>query len=178
MGEASSDTRIDPGHELERVLAGAAEPGISPRADSPRPTRQLVVITCMDARIDAHADVGLPVGEAHVIRVAGARIGEDVLRSLHLSTALLGTRGCLVLGHTDCGLQDHDGTLRDRLRSLDPLRNAWGEFTDPEQAVRDDVAALLAWPGAPSPWAVAGGVVDVTDGAVRTVVPPTTAPAR
>ncbi|MTV27667.1 carbonic anhydrase [Nitriliruptoraceae bacterium ZYF776] len=129
----------------------------------------------MDARIDAHADIGLPVGQSHVIRVAGARIGEDVLRSLHLSTALLGTRGCLVLGHTDCGLHDRDGDLGEKLRALDPLRNAWGHFTDPERAVRDDVAALLAWPGAPRPWAVAGGILDVRDGSVRTIVPPTRA---
>lgn len=163
---------IDPTRVLDEVLASGAPSGPGPRPPSPAPTRQLAVVTCMDARIDALDDLGLAHGDAHIVRVAGARVGEDVLRSLHLSTALLGTRACLVLGHTDCGLEDRDGTLPTRLRTLDPLRADWGTFTDVDEAVRDDVDRLAGWPGRPDPWAVAGAVVDVNDGAVRTVVPP------
>lgn len=169
---AASD---DPVAGLARILDDGAAPGVSPRPPSPRPVRALVVLTCMDARIDVNADLGLPVGDAHVIRVAGARLGEDVVRSLHLSTALLGTRGCLILGHTDCGLHDRDGDLDDRLRELDPMRRDWGSFPDPASAVRVDVERLLAWPARPRPWAVAGGVLDVTDGSVTAVVPATAA---
>ncbi len=170
--DTSTGSGADPTAVLHDVLAAGAASGPGGRPNSPAPVRHLTVITCMDARIDALGDLRLAHGDAHIIRVAGARIGEDVLRSLHLSTAMLGTRACLVLGHTDCGLEDRDGTLGDRLRDLDPIRDDWGWFTDVEEAVRHDVERLLAWPGRPDPWAVAGAVIDVGDGSVRSVVPP------
>jgi carbonic anhydrase len=171
--ERTEDT--DPVAVLTQALDAAAGRGAPERPTAAAPTRQLAVVTCMDARIDALTDLGLDLGDAHVIRVAGARISDEVLRSLHLSTAMLGTRGCLVVGHTACGLHDRDGTLPDRLRELDPTRDDWGWFGDPAEAVRHDVDRLLAWPGRPDPWAVAGGVLDVTDGSVETVVPATSA---
>ncbi|MEX1179157.1 MAG: carbonic anhydrase [Nitriliruptor sp.] len=177
MGNATDTPTpdTDPVEVLTDVLDVSAANGAGGRPDSPAPIRHLAVITCMDARIDALGDLRLAFGDAHIIRVAGARIGEDVIRSLHLSTAMLGTRACLVLGHTDCGLEDADGTLADRLRELDPMRDDWGHFTDVDDAVRHDVDRLLAWPGRPEPWAVAGAVIDVSDGSVRPVVAPTTA---
>lgn len=175
MAESTEVPDIDPVAGLTSLLAAGASHGVNGRPTSPAPTRHLAVVTCMDARIDALADLGLAHGDAHIIRVAGARIGDDVLRSLHLSTAMLGTRGCLVVGHTDCGLHDRDGRLRERLHALDPTRDDWGWFDDPAAAVRSDVERLLAWPGRPEPWAVAGGVLDVTDGSVEVVVPATSA---
>jgi hypothetical protein len=65
------------------------------------PARRLAVVTCMDARIDPLEALGLQLGDAHVIRVAGARAGEDVLASLAVS-AEVGTREALLIGHTDC----------------------------------------------------------------------------
>ena len=40
--------------------------------------RHLAVLTCMDARIDVFAVLGLALGDAHVIRNAGARVTDDV----------------------------------------------------------------------------------------------------
>jgi carbonic anhydrase len=103
-----------------RRLAEASEPQRPARASSPpdtaaelapappvsalrrEPARKLVVITCMDARIDPLALLGLRVGDAHVIRNAGATISDDVLRSLRASHSALGTRRALLIGHTDC----------------------------------------------------------------------------
>lgn len=172
MGSNVEVQDSDPTGVLAEVLTSGATSGAIGRPTSPAPVRHLVVVTCMDARIDAVTDLRLARGDAHIIRVAGARVGEDVLRSLHLSTAMLGRRACLVIGHTDCGLQDRDGTLPGRLRELDPMRDDWGWFTDVDEAVRHDVARLLAWPGRPDPWAVAGGVLDVADGSLRSVVAP------
>jgi hypothetical protein len=66
------------------------------------PAKRLVVITCMDARLDPLAICGLAVGDANVIRNAGGVVSDDVLRSLRVSHAMLGTRRAMVIGHTDC----------------------------------------------------------------------------
>ena len=58
----------------------------------------------MDARIDVFAVLGLHVGEAIVVRNAGARITEDVLRSLALAVHALGVDEVVVMQHTKCGL--------------------------------------------------------------------------
>jgi len=68
------------------------------------PGRHLAVVTCMDARIDVFAALGLDLGDAHVIRNAGGRVTEDVLRSLALSSHTLGVTSVVVMQHTRCGL--------------------------------------------------------------------------
>jgi carbonic anhydrase len=85
-------TRV--GRDVSRV----ATPSALPRA----PRRSLVVLTCMDARIDPLAAFGLRLGDAHVLRNAGAEVTDDVLRSLGLSYAAAGTRELWLVGHTDC----------------------------------------------------------------------------
>src|SRR5215467_4399535 len=68
------------------------------------PVRKLVILTCMDSRMDLEQLLGLQVGDAHMIRNAGGLATDDVMRSLILSTHLLGTRAIAVIQHTQCGL--------------------------------------------------------------------------
>ena len=68
------------------------------------PSKRLVVVACMDARMDLHRILGLEPGDAHVIRNAGGVITEDVLRSLAVSQHALGTRELLLIHHTECGM--------------------------------------------------------------------------
>lgn len=72
------------------------------------PARSLAIVTCMDAPLDPLPALGLRLGDAHVIRVAGADVGVDVLRSLALSREMMGTRTALVIGHTDCAAHGGD----------------------------------------------------------------------
>jgi carbonic anhydrase len=91
------------------------EPADQPAAEAPaaaparvsipsrkEPRRRLVVITCMDARIDPLAVLGLRLGDANVIRNAGATVSDDVLRSLGAAVSKLGVVRAVVMGHTDC----------------------------------------------------------------------------
>ncbi|HVF52341.1 MAG TPA: carbonic anhydrase [Actinomycetota bacterium] len=71
---------------------------------SSSPARKLVVLSCMDARIDVHQILGLDVGDAHVIRNAGGSLTEDTTRSLVLSN-LMGTETAVVIQHTDCRMR-------------------------------------------------------------------------
>ena len=68
----------------------------------PEPRRRLAIVTCMDARIDPLAVLGLSLGDANVIRNAGATVSDDVLRSLGAAVERLGVVRAIVMGHTDC----------------------------------------------------------------------------
>ena len=59
---------------------------------TPQPQRQLVILTCMDARLDLFRALGLEVGDAHILRNGGGRATPDAIRSLVVSSHLLGTR--------------------------------------------------------------------------------------
>jgi carbonic anhydrase len=102
--------------------APARGSGPSRRALKREPAKRLVVITCMDARLDPLAMLGLAAGDANVIRNAGAVISDDVLRSLRAAHALLGARRAMVIGHTDCAGHESDAaaeaSVRDGLRRI------------------------------------------------------------
>lgn len=139
-----------------------------------RPARQLFVLTCMDARVDPLRLLGLDVGDAHVMRNAGGRVSDDAVRSLVLSSALLGTQHAVVIHHTDCGLGlTSDDAVRDDLagHGLD-VGNVWiGAFDDLDQSVRDDVETLRSHPLIADRITVWGCVYDVRTGHLRPVDP-------
>ena len=82
------------------------------------PVRKLVILTCMDSRMDLEQLLGLQVGDAHMIRNAGGLASDDAVRSLILSTHLLGTRSIAIIQHTECGLLSiTDEQMRFRLSS-------------------------------------------------------------
>ena len=69
------------------------------------PTRRFAVVTCMDCRLDPAKFAGIAEGDAHVIRNAGGRVSDDVIRSLLISYKMLGTNEWFVIQHTHCGMQ-------------------------------------------------------------------------
>src|SRR6188508_3470103 len=101
-----------------------------------RPSRRLAVVTCMDCRIDVFAVLGLHLGEAHVIRNAGGRVTDDVLRSLALSTHVLGVDTVVIMQHTKCGLA---GVTDEELRRLTGADFGFFPIDDHAAALTDDV---------------------------------------
>src|ERR1700754_3390345 len=69
-----------------------------------RAARGLAVVTCMDSRIDPLGLLGLRPGDAKILRNAGARVTDDVLRTLVLAVYVLGVDRVFVMPHTDCGM--------------------------------------------------------------------------
>jgi carbonic anhydrase len=153
---------------IHSLLASVAERPPAPVGDRPRqPTRRLAVVTCMDARIDPLAALGLAVGEAHVLRNAGGRVTDDVLRSLALSTHGLGVREVGVIHHTGCGLHGVENAELSRqagLAGVDFL-----PFADMEAGVGEDVAALVD-SGYLAPGTVVWGAVYDLDAGVVSLV--------
>lgn len=159
---------------LADVRAGNAAwaEALDPHALVTAPARQAAVVTCMDSRIDALAVFGFRLGDAHIVRNAGAVVTDDVERSLLLSQYAMGTRTVIVAGHTDCGLLGHDEeatntaieTERGR-RPTFPL----GSIPTAEEGVRRSVRRLRQSPYLRHTDQVHGFVYDVHSGMLEPV---------
>jgi carbonic anhydrase len=73
--------------------------------------KKLAILTCMDSRIDPAKIAGLTEGDAFVIRNAGGRATDDAIRSLIISSKMLGTNAWFVIQHTDCGMEMFNDTI-------------------------------------------------------------------
>ncbi len=113
------------------------------------PVQHLAILTCMDARIDVSALLGLRPGDAHVIRNAGGRASKDALHSLAVSQAVLKTREVMVIHHTDCGLgRFGQAELAHQISTASGhhFNEDLDGFTDPIAAIVEDVERIRACP--------------------------------
>src|SRR5499425_1511385 len=135
------------------------------------PVRKLVILTCMDSRMDLEQLLGLQVGDAHMIRNAGGLATDDAIRSLLLSTHLLGTRAIAIIQHTECGLLSiTDEEFRWRLSAStgkDASHMQFHAFRDLDRNVRQQVARVKSDPFLPRQIDVRGFVYDVKRGSLR-----------
>ncbi len=148
------------------------------RGLEPRAAAGLAVVTCMDSRIEPLAMLGLRPGDAKIMRNAGARVTDDVLRTLAVAVHLLGVDRVLVVAHTACAMASVEPhQLHARIaeasgmdtRSLD-LRPS----TDQLGTLTADVQRIRSWPYLPTRLPVGGALYDVDIGRVDLVVPPPT----
>ena len=154
--------------QIARLLA-ANEAYAAARANvaNPRPGRHLAIVTCMDARIDVFAALGLHLGDASIIRNAGGRVTEDVLRSLALATHVLGVDTVALMQHTNCGLA---GVTDDELREITGSEIGFLSIHDHGAALREDIERLAATPYLDPVNVIAGFIYDVESGEVEDVV--------
>lgn len=135
------------------------------------PRRHLAVLTCMDARIDTHEALGLVEGDAHVLRNAGARVTDDVVRSLIKSVHQLGVDRVAVVHHTDCGAAKvRLADLRAAVQGAtghDPADVDFHLIADPGAALLEDVEALVRCPFLPDGLPVGGFVYHVETGVLE-----------
>ena len=150
------------------------------------PRLELVILTCMDSRIDPDRILGLQEGDAHVIRNAGGRASDDAIRSLVISYKLLGTREWFVVHHTNCGMEFFTSELMGELLessletaalgdegfhdvgegpgSPEGKKIDWLTISDQQQAVVDDVEKIRNHPLVPGNIPVYGYVYHVETG--------------
>jgi carbonic anhydrase len=138
----------------------------------PRAAKGLGVLTCMDSRIDPLRMLGLAPGDAKILRNAGARVTDDVLRTLVLADHLLGVDRVMVVAHTNCRMA---GGTEDDVHAA--IRAAGGPDTrsisflttdDQESALREDVQRVRSSPYLDNV-AVGGFIYDLSNGRLRRV---------
>ncbi|KAH9950014.1 carbonic anhydrase [Amylocystis lapponica] len=141
------------------------------------PAKKLAIVTCMDARLNPYAHLGLKEGEAHIIRNAGG-VAKEALRSIIISQRFLGTREVAVFHHTGCGMLGFTtpqartllkGTVESSHHDLIDHTD-FLEFADLEESVRADVKFVQEHPLVLPETKVTGWVYEVETGQVRQIV--------
>ena len=160
-------------NEFDRILGENARfaRAFDRSALTAAPLTGVAIVTCMDARIAVEDALGIRVGDAHIIRNAGALATADVVRSLVVSQQLLGTREIVLIAHTRCGLHGAaEQEIRDRVAASTGHATdmTFGAFEDLEAMVRDQVEVLRAEP-ALLDTPVRGLVYEVETGRLRPV---------
>jgi carbonic anhydrase len=136
------------------------------------PVQHLAILTCMDARVDVNALLGLRPGDAHVIRNAGGRVTSDALRALAISQAVMHTREVMVIHHTECALgRFSEAQLHEKITAASghSFAEELGCFTDPIQAITEDLERLRAWPYLAARDKVRGFMYDLSSNVVSEV---------
>jgi carbonic anhydrase len=132
-----------------------------------RAARGLAVVTCMDSRIDPLGLLGLEAGDAKILRNAGARVTDDVLRTLVLAVYLLGVERVLVMPHTDCGMAkvtDSDVHALTSARGVDTRSLEFHTVPNQHEALRHDLTRIRTSPFLPPDMPVTGAIYDVRTG--------------
>jgi carbonic anhydrase len=173
-------TRMTPLLERNEQFARA----YTPAALGVPPTRMLIV-TCLDPRVDPAFVLGLQLGDAPVIRNAGGRVTQAVIDDIaylaFLAGQLFGDQGAgdtlfevAVVHHTQCGTGlNADAGWRHQAAEATGLSEAALEASavaDPYVTVRADVERLLASPLLSPKVSVSGHVYDIATGRLTTTI--------
>ena len=133
----------------------------------------LAIVTCMDSRINPLAVVGMKSGDAKILRNAGARVTDDVLRTLVLATYLLAVDRVLVMPHTDCRMASGDEeSIHASIEGKHGIDTRSVEFkmvTDQRAALAADVASIRSYSILPKKLVVAGAIYNVGTGELEPV---------
>jgi carbonic anhydrase len=133
----------------------------------------LAIVTCMDSRISPLAVVGMQAGDAKILRNAGARVTDDVLRTLVLASYLLGVNRVLVMPHTDCRMAIADeaiihATIQDQF-GVDTSSLEFRTVSNQREALAEDVARIRSYPLLQKGVSVAGAIYNVSTGQLEPV---------
>jgi carbonic anhydrase len=149
---AAYDASVSGPETFADVLAAneAYTDGFPLRGLSARAAKGLAVLTCIDSRIEPLAMLGLRPGDAKILRNAGARVTDDVLRTLVLASYLLGVDRAMVIAHTDCrmaaGSEDDVHTAVSETGGPDTRSLAFLVTSDQKATLRADVQRVRSWP--------------------------------
>ena len=173
-------TKMSPLLERNEQFAATYTPGpLGP------PAAQVVIVTCLDHRVDPAIILGLQLGDAVVIRNTGGRVTQAVIDDIAYLAFLAGQLvsgqvaadglfEVAVVHHTQCGTGLlADPSFRHQAAEATGLPEAALEacaVADPHTTVKADVERLLTSPLLSPSVSVSGHVYDIATGRVTTTV--------
>jgi carbonic anhydrase len=143
-------------------------------ASNNKPKDKLVLITCMDTRINPYALFGISSGEAHILRNAGGIVTEDVIRSILLSMHALGTNQIMIVKETNCGLTGlNDNTFRtdlmNKFKTDTVVPQQFYGFQDLKENIKHQMQKIKNHPWIPASTQVRGFILDIKTGGLSEV---------
>jgi carbonic anhydrase len=133
----------------------------------------LAIVTCMDSRISPLGVVGMDAGDAKILRNAGARVTEDVLRTLVLATYLLGVDRILIMPHTDCRMaQSEEADIHATIAKqygVDTRSLEFRTVSNQRDALITDVTRIRSYPLLRNGVIVGGAIYNVSTGTLEPV---------
>lgn len=175
---------------LDELLAAAADfaarfpDDVDANSLSISPRKGVVIVTCVDPRVDPTHVFALAVGDAIVARTPGGRVTAELLDDLQTAAAV-GARkpdvkrpltDVLVVHHTECGFTgiadpEMRATIRDEI-SGDAGRMEALAIESFETSLAADVALVRGDARFRAPPTVTGWLYDVATGQLQLVVEP------
>jgi carbonic anhydrase len=150
------------------VSNAAHEAGFTSSALTGIAAKGLAIITCMDSRIAPLAVVGMEPGDVKIIRNAGARVTDDVLRTLVLAAYLLNVSRVLVMPHTECKMASGtEAAIHAEIKERFDVDTRSIEFRTVDNqaaALQTDLDRIRAFPLLPRDLQVGGAIYDVRTG--------------
>jgi carbonic anhydrase len=149
------------------------------------PAAQMLIVACLDHRVDPAIVLGLQLGDAPVIRNAGGRVTQAVIEDIaflaYLAEQLFGDQGRVdrlfevaVVHHTQCGTSFlADPSFRHQAAEATGMPEAALEASavaDPHTTVKADVERLLTSPLLSPKVSVSGHIYDIATGRLTTTV--------
>jgi len=133
----------------------------------------LAIITCIDSRISPLTVVGMQAGDAKILRNAGARVTDDMLRTLVLASYLLGVNRVLVMPHTDCRVaSENEASIHAAIEEqfgVDTRSIDFQTVSDQRAALEIDVNRIRQYPLLQRGVSVAGAIYNVSTGKLEPV---------
>ena len=133
----------------------------------------LAIVTCMDSRINPLSVIGMKSGDAKILRNAGARVTEDVLRTLVLATYLLGVKRILIMPHTNCRMAQVDEAEIhreiDTKYGIDTSELEFKTVADQKASLIEDVKLVRNYRLLNKGVSVGGAIYDVATGKITPI---------
>jgi len=120
------------------------------------PKYPVLILTCMDPRIDVHKIFQLDPGDVFVLRNAGNLVTSDTLRSILLAIYQYNINYIIILGHLDCGMtkinmlelrkkvpyEFYPQGLREGLDLFSEIKEFFKPFIDELKSIKQQLAYL------------------------------------
>jgi carbonic anhydrase len=115
----------------------------------------------------------MSAGDAKILRNAGARVTEDVLRTLILATTLLNVSRVLVMPHTDCRMasgteEQIHATILER-SGIDTRSVEIRTVSDQLSALKSDLVRIKQFPLLPKDIEILGAIYNVKTGELKRI---------
>jgi len=132
------------------------------------PKYPVIILTCMDPRIDVHRIFQLNPGDVFILRNAGNNCTMDAFRSMLVTVLEYDIKLIIVLGHSDCGMKKLVlSKLREKVfsnYSMPDMQEFFKPIVDEFSNIRKQVNSLRAIEEIPSYVKITGMIYDVETG--------------